>query len=100
DPVHDDLTHVVGLETVDAADHRRLARAGRTDDHDHFLTTHVQVDVLEGVEVTEELVDTDQLDDRLPHAAGGVRVGGGGFSGHLSPTPSLFSSLRASRDIV
>ena len=45
DAVDDDAARVVLLEAVDAADHRRLARARRADDDDDLLAADAQVDV-------------------------------------------------------
>ncbi len=100
DAVDGDPATIVFLETVDAADHRRLAGAGRADDDDDFLLADSHVDVLERLEVAEVLVDAFELDHRL---AGARHLGGIGehFSVcHRTPTPSFFSNRLLSRDIT
>ena len=48
-PVHEDPARLDLLEMVDAADERRLARAGRPDDDDHLLPLDRHRDALEDV---------------------------------------------------
>ncbi len=79
------------LEPVDASDHGGLPGAGRTDDHDHLLPADPEVDVVQGAEVAEELVDPLQLDHHVA-GPGDVRGVGEGLA-HREPTPS-FSSRR------
>ena len=63
DAVDDDVAALVDLESVDAADERRLAGAGRAE-HDHHLSVlDEQVDPAEGLEVAEPLVDAATDDD-------------------------------------
>src|SRR6266566_3405975 len=62
-----------GLEAVDAADERALARARGAADHDHLGGCHVERDVLQHVERAEPLVDLLELD-------GGDRRGRHGYS--------------------
>ena len=62
DAVDDDLALLVLLERIDAADHRRFARARRPGDDDALALLHAQVDVLEHVEVGVPFVDADQVD--------------------------------------
>ena len=59
----EDLAGVDGLEAVDGAAERGLARAGRADDHDHLALVDGEVDVLEHVELAVVLVDMRHLDD-------------------------------------
>ena len=65
DTVDEDAPAVVLLESVDAADHRRLARPRRADDDDDLLAGDVEVDVAQRLERAEELLHADQLDHRL-----------------------------------
>src|SRR3546814_19211367 len=58
---------LVFLQTVDAADHGRLAGAGRTADHDALAARDGQVDVTQDVELAVPLVDGLQFDNRLSH---------------------------------
>src|SRR6516165_8847542 len=69
DPGNDDLAPLVFLEPVDAANHRRFARARRPADDDPLTLLDCQIDVLENVKFAEPFVDVAQLDDRLadPH---------------------------------
>jgi hypothetical protein len=99
DPVDDDPSGVVLLQAVDASDQGRLARAGGADDDHHLLAAHPHVDVLEGLEVAEVLVDALEPDHRLTLGTGWHRRTRC-LLAHRSPTPSRFSSLRASRDIT
>jgi hypothetical protein len=54
-PVEQDLALVDLLERVDAAEHRRLARAGGPGDHDRLAALHGEVDAVEDDVVTERL---------------------------------------------
>ncbi len=47
DAVEEQLAVVGGLEQVDAAQQRRLARSGRADQRDHVADCHVEVDAVE-----------------------------------------------------
>ena len=62
DAVDDDLALLVLLQPVDAADHGRLAGAGRPADDDALAARDVQVDVLQHMELAVPLVDVDHLD--------------------------------------
>jgi hypothetical protein len=70
--VDDDRAFLVLLQPVDAADQRRLARAGGTGDHDALAARHLEVDVLQHVEVAEPLVDAGEADDRIGFGHGGL----------------------------
>ena len=70
DPIDDHPSAVVLLQTIDTANQRALARAGRTDDYDDFFAGDLQVDVLQRLKRPEELVDVLHQDHRL--ATGGV----------------------------
>ena len=48
---------VDGLEPIDGAAQRRLARSRRPEHHDHLTAVDVEVDVLEHVQAAEVLVD-------------------------------------------
>ena len=63
--VDGDLALLDGLETVDRAAQRRLARARRADDDDDLAAGDLQVDVLQHVQFAEPLVDAGQADERL-----------------------------------
>src|SRR5215472_5971783 len=65
DPGDVDLTLLVLLQSVDAADHRRFARAGRPADDDPFALSDLEIDVLEDMEFAIPFVDLAQRDDRL-----------------------------------
>ena len=60
--VDDDLALLVLLQPVDAADHRRLARAGRAADDDALAAHDLEVDVLQHMEVAIPFVHGDDLD--------------------------------------
>ena len=62
DPVDDDPALLMLLEPIDAADHGRLAGAGRAADDDALAARDVQVDVPQNVELAVPFVDVDQLD--------------------------------------
>src|SRR5712691_10633725 len=68
DPGDDNLAALVLFQPVDAADHRRLARARRPADDDAFALVDLEIDVLEDVELAEPFVDMTQLDDRRPRS--------------------------------
>ena len=53
---------MVGFEEVDAAQQRRLARAGRADDAHDLSAVDGQVDAREDLEVAERLVEVVDLD--------------------------------------
>ena len=65
DAVDDDPAFLVHLESIDAADPGRLARAGRADHHDHLLLPDIGGDATEGLEVTEPLLHAIADDDRF-----------------------------------
>ena len=69
-----DLDRALGrvLDEVHAAQHRRLARAGTTEDHHHLAAVHVQVHAAHHLEVSEALV---QPVDAHDHVVGLVRRG-------------------------
>src|SRR4030095_10481070 len=60
--VHLDVAALDGLEAVDAADERALARNRRPADHDARARLPRQADVGEDVERPEPLVDARELD--------------------------------------
>ena len=62
DAVDDDLALLVLLERVDAADHRRFARARWPSDNDALALLNTEVDVLEHVKVGVPFVDADHVD--------------------------------------
>jgi hypothetical protein len=64
--VHPDLAAVVGFEPVDAAQERRLARAGRPDDADHLTLRHPRGDALEHRHRPEMLADAVEFDHGRP----------------------------------
>src|SRR5260370_7996390 len=66
DTGNDDLAALVLLQPVDAADHRRLAGAGRPADYDTFALVDLEIDVSKDVKLAEPFVDMPQLDDRRP----------------------------------
>ena len=80
------------LETVDAAQQRRLARAGRAEDDDDLALVDVDVDALEHLEVAEGLAQVLDADDRLV-AMGYRRL----VLGARSVCSSGFRSPRATR---
>ena len=61
---------------------------------------HLQVDVVEGLERAEELVDALQLDDDVALHLGGIGEHLLLGVGHRVPTPSLLSRRWLSLDIV
>jgi hypothetical protein len=63
--VDDDAPLLVLLEPVDAADHGRLAGAGRPADDDALAAADVQVDVAQDVELAVPLVHAEHLDGGL-----------------------------------
>src|SRR5690606_16033111 len=63
DAVYQDPAFLMLLETIDAADEGRFARAGGSDDHHHLALVHRQRDVLEDVELPEPLIESFDLDD-------------------------------------
>src|ERR1700730_17402789 len=62
DAVDDDLARLMLLESVDAADHRRLAGARRPADQDALAARYVEIDVAEHVKVAVPFVDVGHLD--------------------------------------
>src|SRR6185437_5345052 len=66
DAVDNDAAALVLLQPVDAADHRRFARAGRSADDDALAAHDAQVDVAQDVEGAEPFVQLDDVDgDRI-----------------------------------
>src|SRR3546814_10322134 len=61
DFVDDDLALLVLLQPVDAADHGRLAGAGRSADDDALAAVDRQVDVLEDMELARSEEHTSEL---------------------------------------
>jgi hypothetical protein len=64
-PVEQDLALVDRLEPVDGAAQRRLAGSRRPDHDDHLARGHVEVDVLEDVQVAVVLLHAGQSHERL-----------------------------------
>jgi hypothetical protein len=64
DAADGDPARAVGLEPVDAADQRRLARPGRAADHHALARRTSKRDVLQHLEVAEMLGDAFEPDDR------------------------------------
>ena len=62
--VDPDPAAVDGLELVDAAQERRLARPGGAEQHDDLAAAHVHVDALEHLGAVEGLGDVDGVDER------------------------------------
>ena len=71
--VDDDLSFLVLLQSIDTADHGRLAGTGRSADHDTLALVHTQVDVLEHVELSVPFMYLTQLDHQV------IRNGETGF---------------------
>src|SRR5205085_11201589 len=69
----EDLAALMLLQPIDAADHRRFARARRPADDDPLAPADVEVDVPEDVEVAVPFVDAAQLDDRRSRSRVGHR---------------------------
>ena len=67
--VEADRARVDRLQPVDRPAQRRLAGAGRADDHDDLAAVDLQVDVLQHVQVAEPLVDARQHDERFVRQA-------------------------------
>ena len=63
--VEPDVTRVGGLQQVDAAEKRRLARAGGADDGNHLARHHVKVDAAQDVVGPEGLLDALDADEGL-----------------------------------
>ncbi len=61
------------LQSVEAAQERRLARPGRADHEDELALGHDEVDATQHVQGAEMLVDPARLDDRARGSAGGWR---------------------------
>ena len=59
----ENLAGVDGLESVDGATKRGLARARRADNHDNLALANFEVNVLEHVEAAKVLVHVAKLDD-------------------------------------
>src|SRR6201996_2366056 len=67
--LEEDLALLRRRQQVDAAQERRLARAARPEDADHFAFGDVEVDAFQHFEVAEALVDALQAHHRLGHQA-------------------------------
>ena len=65
DAVNDDLSFLMLLQPVQTADKRRFARAGRSEDHDHFPFLDGQADAFEHMEMPEPFVHIPADDDVL-----------------------------------
>ena len=59
-----DRAAVDGLEVIDTAQERRLARAGWPDDADHLALAHLDRDVAQNLQAPEGLVDAVEPQDR------------------------------------
>ena len=74
DAIDDDLTLLMLFQAVDAADHRRLAGAGRAADDDLLPLLHPQADIFEHMKLAVPFVDVIELDHNFiftnihPHA--------------------------------
>ncbi|QTK78568.1 6-Pyruvoyl-Tetrahydropterin Synthase [Agrobacterium tumefaciens] len=62
DAVNDDAARLVLFQTVDAADHGRLARAGRTGDDNALALHDLQVDITQHVEIAVPFVHAGDFD--------------------------------------
>ena len=83
-PVEDDATLVVMLDLVDAADQRGLSRTRRPAQHDPFAPAHLQVDLVQGTEGSEVLVDALHADDDIGvHGVQNTGSAGNGAFNHL-----------------
>ena len=93
-PVDQDAAAVVvdGLEPVDRAAQRRLAGAGRAEDDRHLAARDPQVDLAEGVEVAEVLVDA--LEDDQVIARGTATAPHTGLVGEVGAVGLLRRDLR------
>ena len=74
DPVDHDIAAFMDFETVDTADHGRLAGSRRAANHDLFAGPHRQVDILQGLKNAVELVDAAQFDHGRRFRAGLPRL--------------------------
>ena len=74
--LNQDVTGRGRLQQVDAAQHRRLARAGRSQHHDDLARPHVQVDVAQDLRFVEGLVEVLDAHDGML-ALGEVVLGEG-----------------------
>ena len=74
-PVHDDVALLVLLQAVDAADHRGFARAGGPANHDALAAAHLQVDVLQDMELAVPLVHGLNFDRQFGMGFFGFRHG-------------------------
>src|SRR6266446_3229693 len=63
--VHPDLALLVGLEVIDAAEDRALARAARPNDDDHLTWEDIEADVLQHIEGAIALAETANPDHRF-----------------------------------
>ena len=63
-PVDADFARSRILETGDHAQRRRLAAAGRSDEHDELAVFDREVQVLDRLNGAERLVEVDELDTR------------------------------------
>ena len=62
-----DQALLIGFEAVDAADHRRFARARGPADDDALARLHIEVDVPEDMELRVPFVDAGEPDERVFH---------------------------------
>src|SRR3546814_3558702 len=74
DFVDDDLALLVLLQPVDAADHGRLAGAGRSADDDALAAVDRQVDVLEDMELAIPLVHADRSEEHTSELQSLMRI--------------------------
>lgn len=58
------------LQAIDAAKHRRLARARRTQDYDDLALVHIQIDVAQDHVIAEGLLEVLDADDDLVRVIG------------------------------
>ncbi len=73
-PVERDRAGVDRLEQVDAAEQRRLARAGGADQADDVVQAHLEADVLEHLVVDKRLPDVLDVHEAVVHAAARSRA--------------------------
>jgi hypothetical protein len=71
-----DLPVIRGLEQVDAAQQRRLARTARPDHADHAAARDLEVDSAQDVQATEPLVDVFEFERERARHADAISVDG------------------------
>src|SRR5665213_4046823 len=64
DAIDDDTAGLHGLETIDAAQHRRLARARPADHGDDFALVERQRDALQHFDGSETFMNVGELNER------------------------------------